>query len=173
MRKSEIIQLALIIFGILIIVRTLETMSVQTSIMLNYQNNNEAIYSWIFAFIGVILLMTVVGYMIIVKSEYLSGKIIKDKDESESVKSTVLTRNEAITIAVIVLSMYFIITGFPAFISSSFTLLTSFFSDFLSFKEIFPGQIWGIVQYFLIILIFMKSNYISDWIESKLMTNAK
>ena len=167
MKKSEIIQLALIIFGILIIIRTLETMTVQTTMIIGYQDNYGSMTSWIFAFIGVILFMTLIGYLIIRKSEYFSKRIIREENEGK--ESTILTRSETLTIAIIILSLYFIITGFPTFIGSSFTLLTSFFSDFKSFKEILPGQLWPIIQYFLIILIFMKSNYISYWIESKLM----
>lgn len=169
MKKSEIVQLALIIFGILIIIRTLETITTQTSIMFGYQDNNKFIASWIFTLIGIVIIMTLIGYLVIRNSKFLSKKIITDKDENENNKSTILNRNEVITISVIILSMFFLITGFLSFISSLFTLLSSFFSDFKSFKEILPGQLWVIIQYVLIILIFMKSNYISNWIERKVM----
>lgn len=169
MKKSEIIQLALIILGILIIIRTLETLTVQTSILFGYQDNNEAIMSWIFTMIGIFILMILAGYLIIRNSENLSKRIVQDESGDEKREVTILSRIDILTITIIIFSMYFIITGFVSFISSFITLFSAFFSDFLTFKEIVVTQLAMVVQYLLIIVIFFKAKDIASWIDRKIL----
>lgn len=168
MKKSEIIQLALIIFGILIITWTLENLSIQTGITLGNPYNNGEVNLWLFYFAGIFIILALIGFLIIRKSGYLSKKIITDEDDGT--EKTLLARSDVITLAIIIMSLYFIISGFPSFISSFLTLAFSFFDDFKMFKEMLPDQSVRIIWYFLLILIFMKANYISNWIEMNLMT---
>jgi hypothetical protein len=166
MKKTEIIQLSLILFGLFIIYRTIETITVQTSIILSYDNGFDSIYSVLFGFTVVIILLTFAGFFLIKKSAGLSKRIVKEKNEEN--RTTILTRFDTINIAIVILSLYFMISAFPRFIGSTYTLIDLFITDYKSFKEFFPAQLWTIIQYMLIIFIFTKSNYISKWIEEKL-----
>ncbi len=167
MKKSEIIQLALIILGILIIIRTIETLAVNTTILFRFQDMDQPVAGLIIGIVVMIVLMVVTGLFIIKKSEYFSKKIIKDEKDVEQKVS--LSRVEILTISIIILSLYLLITGFPLFLGSLFSLLTSFFNDFKLFKETLPGQTWNIVEYILTLLIFLYAKSVSVWIERKVM----
>ena len=167
MKKSEIVQLALIVIGILIIVRTIETLVNQSRIFFGFQAW-DTIPGWLYLLIiSAVILMIVAGFLIIRKSEYLSKKIIKE--EAEGKVSTTLNRSEILTISILILSMYFVITGFPSFMSSLFSLGGMFFDNFKLFKEMLPKQIWRLIQYLIVVLIFLKSKYISHRIEKTIM----
>ena len=167
MKKSEIVQLALIVIGILIIVRTIEALVNQARIFFGFQDWGT-IPGWIYPLIfGTVILMIVAGFLIIRKSEYLSKKIIKE--EAEGKVSTTLNSSEILTISILILSMYFVITGFPSFMGSLFSLGGMFFDDFKLFKEMLPQKIWWLVQYLVVVSIFLKSKYISHRIEKNIM----
>ena len=167
MKKSEIVQLALIVIGILIIVRTIETLVNQSRIFFGFQAW-DTIPGWLYLLIiSAVILMIVAGFLIIRKSEYLSKKIIKE--EAEGKVSTTLNRSEILTMSILILSMYFVIMGFPSFMASLFSLGGMFFDNFKLFKEMFPKQVWGLIQYLIVVFIFLKSKYISLRIERVIM----
>lgn len=167
MKKTDIIQLSIIILGIYIIIQTLETLTVQAIVFLEYQDSYRNVTEWIFGFIGIFLVIAAFGYYIIWKSEYFSNKIIKEENEISN--TTVLTRSDTLTIAIIILSLYFLITGFMSVISNTILFTTTFFTDFKYFKESYSGPLLTILRYILVIIIFMKSKYISKWIENKII----
>ena len=167
MKKSEIVQLGLIVIGILIIVRTIETLVLQTVMTLSYMGKVELKSAWILAIIGAIALVIVVALLIISKSEYLSKRLVKNENEGDV--STILSKSDILTMSILILSMYFVITGFPNVIGSLFLLASLFFDNFELFKETLPKHIWSIVQYLFVVLIFLKSKSISGWIERSIM----
>ena len=167
MKKSEIIQIALIVLGVLIIIRTFETFAIQTSMIVNSEGGYGGTGYWIFTYIGVIIIMALIGFFLIRKSGFLSKRLIKK--ENDDITFLKISRTDIITISVIILSLYFLITGFPRFIGSLATLLTSFFTDFSDFKEILPGQTWFLLQYISVVIIFINSEKFSEWIVRKIM----
>ncbi len=167
MKKSEIVQLALIVIGILIIVRTIEALVNQARIFFDFQVW-DTIPGWLYLLIfSAVILMIVAGFLIIIKSEYLSKKIIKE--EAEGKVSTTLNKSEILTISILILSMYFVITGFPSFMGSLFLLGSMFFDNFRQFKETLPKHVWVLIQYLIVVFIFLKSKYISHRIEKTIM----
>lgn len=167
MKKSEIIQVALIILGVIVIIRTLETFATQTSMIVSSDGGYGQVGYWIFTYVGVIIVMTLIGYFLIKKSKFFSKRLIKTENDDNIILK--ISRTDIITISVLILSLYLLITGFPSFTGSIAILLTSFFTDFKNFNEILQGQTLYLLQYVLIAIIFINSERFSEWIERKLM----
>jgi hypothetical protein len=167
MKKTEIIQLALIVLGVLVIVNAFETITYQLSMMVGFEENRSELISWILIFTGVLLLLGVLGFVIINYSDSLAQKMIKeDKELSISAE---FNRIDILSVAIIILSLYFLLTSLPTIIFSLYSLLTSFFGDFVLFKEILPNHALQLIQYLVFIIIFIKANSIAGWIEKRIL----
>ena len=57
MRKAEIVQLALIILGLSLIIRTLISLMEQISMFTRYSDDFSGIYSWIFAAAAILIIL--------------------------------------------------------------------------------------------------------------------
>jgi len=136
-------------------------------LMFGHQDSFQSNWGFIAGLVTAIIIMLVIGFFVVKKSEYFSKKIIRENGDEE--ESVLLSRVDILTISVIILSLYFLITGFPSFISSVFSLVTSFIDDFKLFKETLSGNTWRILQYILTLIIFLYAKAIAVWIERKIM----
>lgn len=167
MKKSEILQIALVVLGVFIIIRTFETFAFQINMIATLDDGYGSMGYWIFAYIGIIVIMTLIGFLLIRKSGYFSKKLIKIENDDDKILK--ISRNEIVSISIIIMCLHFMITGFTGFAGAITTLITSFFTDFSEFKEILPGQTWYLLQYILVIILFINSEKFSNWIVRKIM----
>ncbi len=166
MKKSEIIQIAIIILGICIIFRTLLSVFEQLSYSFKFISEQPTDYNLIFVLLAVIALLIIIGVLLIYKSEYLSKKVIKD-DDIEST-STNLNKSEIIQISIVILCLYFIIIYSPGFISSISNIIFNFVNDFRVYQEMLPKNIWSIILYISIFIVLVNSKKFSAWLEQKI-----
>ncbi|MCF8371297.1 MAG: hypothetical protein K9H64_06730 [Bacteroidales bacterium] len=169
MKKTEIVQLSIIIFGILIIVRSIEVFVTQVGIIIGYSDQDHGSNIPIIAFTGGLLLMILIGVALVRKSLWLSKIIIKVQDEDELSVPIRMTRLDLLSIVILIISIYFLIIGFPTFFSSAANLVVLFFADYSYFKEIYQTHVWQILQYILIILMFFRAKSISIWIDKNVI----
>ncbi len=167
MKKSEIIQLALIILGVSIIARTFETIAGQISMNIGHPDGLYSMYPWLLSFVSIMTILILIGYLIIKKSSTISKKIIKD--ESDLKVEISLNRSEIIHISIVIISLLYIVKLFPSFISAVYMIILNFFDDYTFLKDIFPQQIWSIILYITIFVILINSNKFSIWLERKIM----
>jgi len=171
MKKSEIIQIAITILGILVMIRTLEALSVQMSSLFSYSKALDVPDYWLAIFVGMFLLMLLIGYFIIKHSSYFAKKIVKE--DTNFVKPIDLSKRDIISIAIVIISLYHLIFYFTGFVSTLYSLFMAFTSDFQYFNVMFPDQIWRVLQYILVVIVFLKANSISKWIEHKIFGQEK
>jgi len=165
MNKTEIIKLALIILGITIIVRSFENLVGQIPLFLQLSSENDSMYIWILTLVALLIVLTLIGYFIIKKSDTISKKIIRNDEGSRT--EIALNKLDLIHISTIILCLYFIVTLSPSFITSISTIIIDFFTDFNDFREILPQQIWTIILYITIFVLLANSKKFAIWIEKK------
>ena len=133
----------------------------------------ESMYQnyWYLLTIAIYIIMLVMGYVLIKKSEYFAGKIIKDETNIEN--NTNLSRKDIIAVAIVVMSVDKLIMGFFMFFSELYSIFLTFISDYPLFMETFKIHLQNVLKYVLIIIIFLKSRNIAEWIDAKVLTNNK
>ncbi|MCF8369479.1 MAG: hypothetical protein K9G76_10590 [Bacteroidales bacterium] len=166
MKKTEIIQLTFIVLGILIIVRTILATGDQLSMMIKYWENPSSSFEWVIPFVIVFLVLLSMGYILIRNSRQFANRVIMDEEETGKI---VLQKSDIFQISLVILCLYFIVTLFPAFISTAFYLLVNFFNDFALFKEIWQQQIWTLLLYIFLFISLLYSRKFSIWLEKKLV----
>jgi hypothetical protein len=167
MKKTDVIQIALVIIGILIITKTFNSFILQIGLYTRPNSDFDTNSFFIFTFIIAMIFVIIIGTWVIRNSNYLSKKIIKEElDQLESIN---ISNSELLTNLIIILSLFFLITGFPSVIGSLIFLTTSFFINYTGLNEVIIGYILKIVQYLFLILLFIKAKYISNWIYIKLV----
>ena len=167
MKKTEIIQLALIILGLSLIIRILINLMEQLSMFISISGEIPINYLWILIIIFLLTILILIGYFIITKSEVISKKIIKDENDRNLEIS--LDKSEMIHISIIILSLYFLVKLFPSFINAFYIIILNFFIDYTRFRDLFPQQIWTLILYITILLILLNSRKFSIWLERKIM----
>ncbi len=167
MKKTEIIQLALVVLGIGIIFRTFVYLIQQISV---YIRLTSAYAIGLMEILGVIFSMTILillGYLIIARSEILANKIFKEENDQKI--DIALSKSEIIHVSVIILCLYFLISLFPTFFSSMYIVLFEFVDNFKQFKELLFQRIGTLIIYFTIIVILTNSKRFSIWLDEKLV----
>jgi hypothetical protein len=167
MKKTEIIQLALIILGLSLIIRILINLMEQLSMFISISGEISINYLWVLIIIFLLTILILIGYFIITKSEIISKKIIKDENDSNLKIS--LDKSEVIHVSIVILSLYFLVKLFPSFINAFYIIILNFFVDYTRFRDLFPQQIWTLILYITILLILLNSRKFSIWLERKIM----
>ena len=167
MKKTEIIQLALIVLGIGVIFRTFVYLIQQISVYIRL----TSVYSiGLMEIIGVIVSMgflILIGYLIITRSEILARKIFK-KDDVQNIDIT-LPKHDIIHIAIIIICLYFLISLFPSFLSALYTILFEFVDNYKKFKELLFQRVGTVIIYFVLLIILTNSKRFSIWLEEKII----
>ena len=165
-KKHEIVQIALVIIGVLIVVRTIETLFGQVTFMGTSQGVYDHLGIWIAVSIVFGFLLVLFAYLMIRKSAYLAKRIIKEENESAEMKC--LSRLELLNLSIIIMSLFFLIGRFPSFILSVYNLLSDFIIDFCPYQNMYINNFTQVLQYIMLLLIFLNAKHISIWIERKL-----
>ena len=131
--------------------------------LIGYDESLFDIYTFIITFIVMGIILVLIGLAIIKYSRKISTKIIRDEEMNENDK-TLLKSYDALLISIILLSLYFLVTGFSYFATSLIQLIFMFLDDFSTFKEVYKTEFWEIIQYVIILLIFFNSRKFADWL---------
>ncbi len=167
MKKTEIVQLTIVILAISIIVQSTRTLFQQLAFSLRVGNNYQVDIVYLFILIfGSVLLFGIAGF-IFYKSEKISKFIIKEDKEI----NLSFDKDEIINLALVIMCLYFIIALFPSFFGSVQQLIFSFFDNYTYFKDIYPGQIWILIVYVSIFVILRNSKKVSSWLLRQLKNN--
>ena len=167
MKKSELLRIVLIVFGLSTLVYAIKNFSEQI-IFLSSMPEDVVKSFYFIAFGGytlATLVLLLVAYILIFKSEGLAKRIIKLKNDDEL--QILITKEDAIQCSLIIISLFIIISHFPRFISIIYSILYSFIDDFVYFNEVLPDNIGFIIIYILSFFIIPYSKQISLWIVNK------
>jgi hypothetical protein len=162
MTKREITKLALIILGISIIIRMLLELS--NSLILNPSDSYPA--PTILGMLVIMFILVASGCLLIIKSGYFS-KIIFKNDNNSKIEFS-LKKQETIHLSIAILSIYFLVSLFSAFINNILDLITSITDGRSYFRNYIPRYILFILLYLLILLSLLKSKNLSKWIENRI-----
>jgi len=164
MNKSEIIDLVLKIFGIYVIIVAilyLKDLHYLKSLFTNYDSSSIDILSIVLFLVGGIITFTV-GYLLIFKSKFISGRIIKE-DFDFQLGDNINYKN-TLDLALIIIGVCILIFRFPSFISVLYRILSYLFSNMRNPYDYLLQDIGVLIYYILGYFLITNSKSISNWI---------
>jgi len=164
MKKSEIIDLTLKIFGIHIIVLViLQLKDIHyLKTMFSYQDSYSADILSLVLFFGGGLIVFFVGYILIFKSTFFVGKIIKDDTDIQITNN--INYSKVLDLALIIFGLFILIIRFPDFISAISRFVGFLFGNMRQGYKYLIYDIASIIHYIIGYLLITNSKNISNWI---------
>lgn len=167
MKKTEIIQLALVILGISIIVKALLALVEQVGTFATFSENISNDYYFLIIEAAILVIIFFIGFILITRSGILAKKISPEGKDSEV--ETKMEKADVMHVSIIILCLFFIIKLFTSFITAIYSVILAFFNDYVMFKDVLPDKVWTLIVYFAIVIVFMNSRKFSDWLLRKIM----
>jgi len=167
MKKSEIVQLIIIILGVLIIYRIVINLVTQINMFIQFSGDFSDELTWIIITFVLVILIAFAGIFIIYKSKNISRKIVKDNPDDQL--KVALNKSDIIHLSVIAISLYFLVQLFPSFVGALYSFIINFINDFTMFLESYPQYIASILLYVIIFIVLVNSKQFSGWLEKKLL----
>jgi hypothetical protein len=167
MKKIEIIQLVLIVLGISVIINALVTLFEQLTIYSKVYGEPSFEFSLITIQAAILIIIFIIGYILIFRSDFLAKKI--SKDENSTPVSISIRKDDVIHVSIMILCLFFMIKLLPSFLSTLYMVIMAFVNDFSMFKDLFPQQLWVPILYISIIIILINSNRFASWLQRKML----
>ena len=164
MKKTEIISLSVIILGIYIILKSILDIVDQIIISMRYADGFRNYLPWILISLGIILLLVAIGYLLIIKSDSIAKFITKDSGDEHKVNYKV-SKSEVLHLSIIILCLYFLVMLFPALFQAIYSFFSNFIYSYQDFRQLYAEQLMSILMYIAILLILLKSEQFSKWLE--------
>jgi hypothetical protein len=164
MKKTDIIDLALKIFGIyVIIVALLSFKDLHYLSNIFSQNDPPSIdVLSLIMFFGGVLITFLIGYFLIFKSTKVAQKIIKEDIEINLSFDT--NYKNILEIALIIIGLYILIFRLPYLISSIHHFITYLLDDMRAGSEFIEHDITNVIHYLLGYILVTNSKSIVGWI---------
>ncbi len=163
MKKSDIIDLALKIFGIYVVIIAILSLKDIHYLRFNAAFDPDTInYTGIGVFLGAGLVTLLIGYLLIFKSSKLARKICKNDFDINL--SFDLNYNKILEISLIILGLSILILKFSNFIGSISELVSQFTSIHPQGNSTIAFSVAVVLQYILGYVLVTNSKAITDWI---------
>ena len=167
MKKSEILKIILIIFGLNTFIYGIINLTQQFVTFLSISKSNEAFsFSMIIGFSAATIVILSISFFLVFKSEIISQWILK-KDNDLNIK-ILIKKNEAIQLFLIGVSIFFLLGRFPALVASCHSIVINFLKDNLPHNNFTANDIANIVLYTFSFVILTNSKQLSNWLLSKI-----
>jgi hypothetical protein len=164
MKKSDIIDLSLKIFGIYVIIMVILHLKdlYYIKLMFPQQDANNTDYMSIGLFFGSGIIAFLIGYLLIFKSEKTAKKICKEDFEFNFAINP--NYNKILEISLVIFGLYILIFQFPYVLSSISQIISHLTRDFPQEKASLIYAICSLIQYLFGFLLLTNSKAISIWI---------
>ncbi|MBI9058585.1 MAG: hypothetical protein JEZ01_12545 [Labilibaculum sp.] len=163
MKKSDIIDLALKIFGFYIIASAILYLQNfhYLRLMATVEANNTN-YTGLGIFIGFSLLVFVIGYLLIFKSTKIARKICKNDFDINL--SFDLNYSKVLEISLMILGLIILIFKFSSFVSSITQIVSQFTSIHPQSNPSIAFSVATLLQYILGYILLTNAKALSNWI---------
>lgn len=163
MKKSEVIDLSLKLFGINVIITALlyfKDLHYLKSIFSTYNSSSIDILSLILFFAGG-LITFFIGYILIFKSDYIAKKITK-KDHTINLNFDSNYKN-ILDVSLVIIGICILIFKFSNIVATIIRIV-NYFIDSTTGNPFISHDISTVIQYILAYLLISNSRNISEWI---------
>jgi hypothetical protein len=169
MKKQEIVHLSLVILGISIFIRALITLIDQVGFYYAFSENISRDFIWLIVQAVGLSIVVYASWYLVFKSSNFAEKIFKG-DENESTGWN-YSKLEIIHIAVIIMSLYFLVKLFPSFVSAVYSVFMGFFDKYTG--DHYPEHLWIIILYASLIFVLRHSRRFTDWLIQKVLSEGE
>ncbi len=168
MKKTELLSIILIIFGLNTFIYGVVNVTEQYVTLTSIQRSqNETLpIIMLIGFLGASVIIFLISYFLIFKSDAISKKILK-KDGDLNIQ-ILISKDDAIQIFLIIVSLFILLSRFPAFLGSISSIIMNFFKDNIPHNNFRAQDIGTICLYIFCFVVLTNSKQITNWLIIKI-----